>query len=95
MAKSENSLTDGMTGAFGKEMVFRNRGGKTFVSKYPDMSKVVPSESQMEYKLLFREAVRYAQSIVHDPKKKAAYKVKKGETVYNTAISDYMQKHQG
>jgi hypothetical protein len=95
MARSENSLTYGMTGSFGKEMVFRTRGGKTFVSKYPDMSNVVPSEAQLEYKSLFRDAVRYAQSIVHDPKKKAAYKVKKGATVYNTAIKDYMRKHQG
>lgn len=84
-----------MTGTFGKQLVFRNRGGKTFVSKYPDMSKVVPSEAQLEYKSLFREAVHYAQSIIRDPKKKAAYKVKKGATVYNTAIKDYMRRHQG
>jgi hypothetical protein len=95
MATSENQLTYGMTGTLGKQLVFRNRGGKTFVSKYPDMSKVVPSEAQLEYKSLFREAVRFAQSIVHDPEKKAAYKVKKGATVYNTAIKDYMRQHQG
>ena len=90
MAKIENDLLDGASGAVGKQLVFRQRGGKTFVSKFPDMSNVEPSEKQLKEKDRFGAAVRFAQSIINDPEKKAAYKVEKGKSVYHTAISDYM-----
>ena len=89
----DNVLTQGMRGDFGKQVVFRTRGGKTFMSKYPDMSKVKPSADQLKYKSIFSEAVHFAQSIIRDPKKKAAYKVPKGKTVYHTAIKDYMKQY--
>lgn len=93
MAKGANILTKTYSGAIGKQLVLRTRNGKTFLSKYPDMSKVKPSAEQLEYKSLFSEAVHYAQGIIRDPEKKAAYKVKKGKSVYNTAIKDFMDQH--
>lgn len=81
-----------MQGAIAKQIVFRTRGGKTFASKYPDMSNVKPSAEQLKYKSVFSEAVRYAQGIIANPKKKATYKVEKDKSVYHTAIKDFMRR---
>jgi hypothetical protein len=96
MARCKNSIfgaTKGMRGSIGKQIVFRKRGDDTFASKYPDMSNVIPSELQLEYKDTFGDAVRFAQGIIRDPVKKAAYKHPKGKSVYHTAIGDYMDLH--
>ena len=87
---TRNLLTADLRGAIGKQVVFRVRNGKTFASKYPDMSGVKPSKKQLKEKGRFAKAVAFAQSIISDPAKKAAYKVKKkGQTVFNAAVSDY------
>jgi len=90
---TDNLITAGMSGDLGGLLIFKNYPGKTVISKVPDMSKVVPSEKQLEEKSRFAEAIRFAQDIIRDPAKKAAYKVKEGKTVYNTAIKDYMTKN--
>jgi hypothetical protein len=88
----DNLITAGLSGDLGGQLVFKNYRGKIVVSKKPDMSKVIPSENQLKEKSRFAEAIRFAQGIISDPAKKAAYKVKEGKTVYNTAIKDYMRK---
>ena len=96
MARCKNSIfsaTKGMSGTIGKQIVFRNRGGETFASKYPDMSNVIPSELQLESNGTFGDAVRFAREIIHDPVKKAAYKPRNGLSVYHSAIKDYMELH--
>lgn len=55
------------------------------------MSGVKPSARQKKEKSRFAEAVRFAQAIIKDPAKKAAYKVKKGQSVYHAAIKDYLK----
>jgi hypothetical protein len=87
------SAWKGKRGTIRKQIVYRNRGGITFVSKYPDMSKVKPSALQLEAKEKFAAAVRFAQDIIRDPVKKANYPVPKGKTVYHTAIRDYLALH--
>jgi len=91
----DNLITAGMSGGLGGQVIFKNyrKRGKIVVSKKPDMSRVKPSENQLKEKSRFAEAIRFAQGIISDPAKKAAYKVKEGNTVYNTAIKDYMQKN--
>jgi hypothetical protein len=84
---------EGKRGTIGKQIVFRNRGDKTFVSKYPDMSEVKLSVLQLDANDRFAAAVRFAQDIIHDPVKKANYPVPKGKTVYHTAIRDYLNLH--
>ena len=88
-----NIVMDQMQGAIGKQLVFKVRNGKTFVAKYPNMEGVVPSEKQLAEKSRFGDAIRFAQSIIRDPQKKAAYKVEKGRSVYHTAIQDYLEAH--
>ena len=63
----------------------------TVITGYPDRSDVVYSPEQNSYKSLFAEAVAYAQSIINDPVKKAAYNklLPKGKRLYNAAIQEF------
>jgi hypothetical protein len=47
MAISKNLLIQGMSGALGKQIVFRTYRGKQVVSAYPDMSDRVLSPKQL------------------------------------------------
>ena len=87
-----NILTKGLSGQLGKQVVFKRYGKKTVVSRYPDMSNIKPSKSQKKERNLFAEAVVYAQGINNDPVKKASYakKIKKGHTVFNFAIQEFL-----
>lgn len=96
MAKTKNPLWAGWKISAGhskKQFVIRNVGGKYFLCKYPDMSNVIPSESQVQSNDRFADAVQYARSIIADPVKKANYKVRAGKSVYHSAIKDYMENH--
>ncbi|SHN28321.1 hypothetical protein [Chitinophaga sp. CF418] len=96
MARTNNRLWKGWKisrGRNNKQFVIRNVAGKDYVCKYPDMSNVVLSESQLESNDKFADAVDYAKSIIADPLKKANYKVRKGKSVYHSAIKDYMEHH--
>jgi len=89
---TNNIIIEGLSGLLGQQLCFkkyRDREG-TVVSKKPDMSKVVPSEKQLQEKSRFGDAIRFAQGIIRDPAKKAAYKTEKGRSVYHTAITDYL-----
>ena len=95
MARTKNDiLTKALKGQIGKQLVFKQYGKKTVVTRYPDMSKVVPSELQKEQRSGFAEAVAYAKSINNDPVLKAKYakKVKKGKSVFQYAIQEYLQR---
>ncbi len=92
---TDNLITAGLSGGLGGQIIFKNyrKRKQIVISKKPDMSRVKPSENQLKEKSRFAEAIRFAQGIISDPEKKAAYKVKEGSTVYNTAIKDYMRKN--
>lgn len=95
MAQSTNSvLLHNLKGQIGKQMVVKQYGRKTVVTKYPDMSKVKPSKLQKVKRKGFAEAVAYAQDILYDPVKKKAYakKLKKGGSVYHAAIKEFLGK---
>ncbi|TWV99426.1 hypothetical protein [Chitinophaga pinensis] len=94
MAETNNPLFAGVVlnkHVSNKKFVIKKRKGKTFLSKYPDMTNVKPSPLQLEEKSRFARAVKYAQEIVKDPVRKAAYKAHPGYSVYHSAIKDYMQ----
>jgi hypothetical protein len=63
-----------ISGAIGKKMVVKQYRKKTVITKYPDMSGVVPSEKQKVGRRLFARAVRYAQSIYRSPELKAGWR---------------------
>lgn len=96
MAISKNNLvTHNLSGKVGN-IIFKNYGSKTIISRYPDMSKVVRTEKQIEILDQFRAAQAYAKNILSDPDKKLAFTktIPKGKSVYHSAISRYLKNPQ-
>lgn len=93
MAISVNPLLKGIRGAINKQIVVKQYACRTVITKYPDMSRVTLSPLQKKRNALFADAVRYAKSILRNPKILNEYKklVKPGERVYNHAIKAYLQ----
>ena len=91
MAKQTNNVvTHGLSGKVGDLLVFRQRAGKTVVSKAP-LKRKVTTEGQKEQQRKFQRAVLYAKSVLADPGMGAAYNqaAKKGQTGYNVAVADF------
>jgi hypothetical protein len=92
MAQSKNNvLTHGLTGLVGDMIVFRSRGGKTFVSTKPKERTGEPSENQKLHQGRFQEAILYAKTAIADPATKAEYSksITGNETAYNIAVADF------
>jgi hypothetical protein len=51
------------SGAIGKLIVFRRINGKTIACKYPNRSKVVYTEEQIQYRTLFSKSVAFAAAL--------------------------------
>lgn len=95
MAISKNNIvTETLSGKVGN-IIFKNYGDKTVISKYPDMSKVVKTEKQKENQLQFKAAQAYAKSILSDPEKKSDFikTIPKDKTAYHAAISKYLKEN--
>lgn len=92
MAESKNNvITHGLTGLVGDMLVFRNRGGKTFVSSKPKERTGELSEGQKLQHERFQEAILYAKSATSNPDTKAEYAkaITGNETAYNVAVADF------
>lgn len=92
MAEVKNNIiTHGMSGNIGGQVVFKQYGNRTIVSKMPDMSKVVKSEKQKAENRKFSDAIIYARGEMANPHSKAEYKAKaKGmQKPHNVAIADF------
>jgi hypothetical protein len=94
---TNNVLVDGMSGKFGRSLVFRTMRGKTFVSalaRKPNKKK--ESEVQRNTRITFKQAAEWAQNVLLDAEKKAYYKQRakalKLPNAYTAAITDYMRK---
>jgi hypothetical protein len=95
MARTRSSLiVDSIKGRIG-EIIIKQYGKRTVVSRVPDMSGIKPTKKQTAKRSKFKEAVAYAQSIIRDPEKKAAYKktLRRGKTVYHEAIKEYLKRN--
>ena len=97
MAQSFNILTQDLRGEVGKTIVFRHRGEKTFVARYPRPRnpELKATEKQLKRRSKFQKAVLYAKSVLANPTQKALYqadhKVKrKLMSAFNVAIADYL-----
>ena len=94
MAESnDNPLTKGLSGSIGKELTYRQRGGKTIVSKYRRKTTVLPTEKLVHIRAGFASAIAYAKKVVNDPALKAMYDTvtKDGQTAFNVATSDALK----
>jgi hypothetical protein len=89
-----NNILEGLHGLLGN-VVIKSYGDRTVISSVPDMSRVKPSALQKKSNRKFADAVKYAQAINRDPARKKAYskKVKKGQSVFQYAISEYLNKN--
>jgi hypothetical protein len=95
MAISKNNVvTHNSSGKVGN-VIFKNYGDKTVISKRPDMSSIVKSAKQLQNQDLFSEAHYYAKEIIADPVKKLAFSktIPKGKMVYHAAVSKYLKDH--
>lgn len=89
-----NSVFAALQGTIGKELVFKHYSDKVVVAKYPDMSRVKPSERQKQQRIHLKNANAYAQEVTRNPERRAMYEkyLKKGESVYKKALKDYFEK---
>ena len=81
-------------GAIGKEFVVKHYGKKCVITKYPDMTDIIPTRQQRSRRDLFREAVAYAKTVIANPVLKEAMqkKIRRRNGVYNESIKIYMLK---
>jgi hypothetical protein len=85
-----NNAMEGMSGKFGN-IVYRQWHGKTVACK-KQKSYISKTDLQLKRRLLFKEAVAYAKSVIADPDKNKFYqsRVKGAKSAFNLAVSDYM-----
>ena len=76
------------------EIVIKQYGDKTVVSKFPDMSNIIPSSSQKEKRSRFAEGVAYAKTINNSPVLKADFLKRVGavRSVYQTALKEFLNR---
>ena len=90
----KGALISSLRGKVGDFIIRRYRNGYV-ISKVPDISNIKPTKKQKAKRSRFKDAVAYAQSIIRDPEKKAEYKktLRRGKTVYHSAIKEYLEKN--
>ena len=87
-----NHVLNGLSGKIGKELVFKSRGEKTFISKYPDMSKVKPSVRQKQSRELFGKASAEAARISRNQEKRKEHqKSKSRSSLYHSIIRELLK----
>lgn len=76
------------------DIIIKQYGDKTVVSKYPDMSNIVPSGSQLQKRSRFAEAVAYAKTINNSPILKADFLKRNGavRSVYQGALKEFLNR---
>src|SRR5664279_3504573 len=94
MAITESLIMQKMSGHLGKEIVFKQYGNKTVVTKYPDMSKRVLSEKQIRINEIMAEANYEAKSILGNEGLRNAAQVRLNTTrkrLYNALVKEYFK----
>lgn len=84
----------GLKGTFGKQVVFRQRNGKTFVSAYPDMSNRVLSEKQVAVHKRMKAASEYAHSIMEEEEQRNQAQVRldvPSTKLYTSLVREYFR----
>jgi hypothetical protein len=92
MAYTRSILLQKVSGHLGKELVFKNYGDKTVVTKYPDMSKRKLSAKQKQVNETMIEANYKARKILANTKLRNAAQVRLNVTrnkLYTALIKEY------
>ena len=76
------------------DIVIKQYGDKTVVSKYPDMSNIIPSDSQKQKRSRFAEAVAYAKTINNSPilRNDLLKRVGGVRSVYQYALKEFLHR---
>jgi len=89
----ENDITEGMSGKFGRKIVFRVVKGVTLATRRSNHERVF-TEKQLAHRERFRLAASYAKAKMQDPVAKAEYRTMAGDeafaNAFSTAVKDYM-----
>ena len=94
MAISESILLKNLSGHLGKQLVFKQYGDKTVVTKYPDMSRRKLSAKQKKVNETMAEANYAARTILGDEALSSAAQVRLNVTrnkLYTALIRDYFK----
>jgi hypothetical protein len=95
MAISENMLLQKLSGRIGNQIVVKQYGDKTVISKFPDMSKRKLSIKQKRVNQTMADANEEAKEIMADEQLKNAAQVRLNVTsnkLYTALIKDYFRK---
>lgn len=85
-----NPMLEGLSGTLG-ELVFRRRGGRTFVARRPRRGPSKPlTEKRRETASRFREAVAFAREARTTPAFRSLSRLLRGYSPYHLAIQDYL-----
>lgn len=92
--KVRNILSEGLSGKVGKKVYYQLHG-QTYVRKAPKKGyNKMPTEKQAAARVRFKEALRFAKSVVSDPVLKVLYEKKAGirSNAYHAAMSEFLAK---
>lgn len=95
MARTESLFFQKAFGHIGRQFVFKQRGDKTLITKYPDMSKRVLSKRQLENNNRMVEANYAARVVLADEDQRNAAQVRLNVTsnkLYTALIREYFAK---
>ena len=94
MAIQISILFKGFSGSINRQLLFRQCGGKTVVSRFPDRSAVIYSEKQKQERRRFADAVSFARVVISDQSLKQVYSIKAAllgfRSAWNVAIAEHM-----
>ena len=88
----DNVITTGVSGKFGKQVVFRLWKGATILAKAPVSNQNLLKNEAMERNMLrFKQASGYAKKAMNDPELKQVYrsKCKDRQNAFARAVQDY------
>ena len=90
LLKEKNVIKNNRLG----DIVIKRYGDKTVVSKYPDMSNIIPSDSQKEKRSRFADAVSYAKTINSSEILRTDFLNRVGDvkSVYQSALKEFLQR---
>jgi hypothetical protein len=81
-------------GSVNRQLLFRQVGGKTVVSRFPDRSRVIYSEQQRQAQKRFSDAVSFARVVIKEPGLRDIYTIKASllgfRSAWNAAIAEFM-----
>jgi hypothetical protein len=94
MAISGSLIMQKMSGQLGKELVFKQYGDKTVVTKYPNMSRRVLSEKQLRINEIMADANYHAKGILANEDLRNAAQIRLNTTrkkLYTALIKEYFK----